>query len=170
MWGFYSNPMLPFFSGAKAVAANVPAPGERGDYTLAMFQADHPEFFSGADPPAPLLPENMLQIFINQANTSVLPSRWSDMWELAAGLYVAHFASLYLKTYNPGQSSANQTVMSATPTGLVSSAKMGDTSLNFDNTAITEGTKEWGAWNSTVYGQQLVTYARLIGMGGMYVI
>lgn len=170
MWGFYSNPMLPFFNGAKAVAANVPAPGERGDYTLAMFQADHPEFFSGADPPAPLLPENMLQIFINQANTSVLPSRWSDMWELAAGLYVAHFASLYLKTYNPGQSSANQTVMSATPTGLVSSAKMGDTSLNFDNTAITEGTKEWGAWNSTVYGQQLVTYARLIGMGGMYVI
>ncbi len=170
MWGFYSNPMLPFFNGAKAVAANVPAPGERGDYTLAMFQADRPEFFSGADPPAPLLPENMLQIFINQANTSVLPSRWSDMWELAAGLYVAHFASLYLKTYNPGQSSANQTVMSATPTGLVSSAKMGDTSLNFDNTAITEGTKEWGAWNSTVYGQQLVTYARLIGMGGMYVI
>lgn len=170
MWGFYSNPMLPFFNGAKAVAANVPAPGERGDYTLAMFQADHPEFFSGADPPAPLLPENMLQIFINQANTSVLPSRWSDMWELAAGLYVAHFAALYLKTYNPGQSSANQTVMSATPTGLVSSAKMGDTSLNFDNAAITEGTKEWGAWNSTVYGQQLVTYARLIGMGGMYVI
>lgn len=170
MWGFYSNPMLPFFSGAKAVAANVPAPGERGDYTLAMFQADHPEFFSGADPPAPLLPENMLQLFVNQANTSILPSRWSDMWELAAGLYVAHFAALYLKTYNPGQSSANQTVMSATPTGLVSSAKMGDTSLNFDNTAITEGTKEWGAWNSTVYGQQLVTYARLIGMGGMYVI
>ena len=51
MWGFYSNPMLPFFNGAKAVAANVPAPGERGDYTLAMFQADHPEFFSGADAP-----------------------------------------------------------------------------------------------------------------------
>lgn len=170
MWGFYSNPMLPLFNGARAAASNVPAPGESGDYTLAMFQTDHPEFFSGADPPAPLLPENMLQIFINQANTSVLPSRWSDMWELAAGLYVAHFAALYLKTYSTGQPSAGQTVTAATPTGLVSSAKMGDTSLNFDNTAITEGTKEWGAWNSTVYGQQLITYARLIGMGGMYVI
>lgn len=170
MWGFYSNPMLPFFNGAKAVAANVPAPGERGDYTLAMFQADHPEFFSGADPPAPLLPENMLQIFINQANTSVLPSRWSDMWELAAGLYVAHFAALYLKTYSTGQPSAGQTVTAATPTGLVSSARMGDTQINYDNSAITAGTAEWGTWNATTYGQQLITYARSIGMGGSYVI
>lgn len=170
MWGFYSNPMLPFFSGAKAVAANVPAPGERGDYTLAMFQADHPEFFSGADPPAPLLPENMLQIFINQANTSVLPSRWSDMWELAAGLYVAHFAALFLKTYQPGETTGSQTAAASAPSGLLSSAKMGDTSLTFDNSAIVEGTKEWGAWNATTYGQQLITYARMIGMGGMYVI
>lgn len=170
MWGFYNNPMLPFFNGAKAVAANVPAPGERGDYTLAMFQSDHPEFFSGADPPAPLLPENMLQIFINQANTSVLPSRWSDMWELAAGLYVAHFAALYLKTYSTGQPSAGQTVTAATPTGLVSSARMGDTQINYDNSAITAGTAEWGTWNATTYGQQLITYARSIGMGGSYVI
>lgn len=170
MWGFYSNPMLPFFNGAKAVAANVPAPGERGDYTLAMFRADHPEFFSGADPPAPLLPENMLQIFINQANTSVLPSRWSDMWELAAGLYVAHFAALYLKTYRMHSDNPSQAATAATPSGLVSSARMGDTQINYDNSVVTKGTEEWGTWNSTTYGQQLITYARSIGMGGSYVI
>lgn len=170
MWNLYDNPALPFFLAARATAANVPVSGEKGNYTLEMFLADRPEFFSGADPPEPLLPEKVLQAFIDQANDSILPSRWSSMWELAAGLYVAHFAALFLKTYQPGETTGSQTAAASAPSGLLSSAKMGDTSLTFDNSAIVEGTKEWGAWNATTYGQQLITYARMIGMGGMYVI
>ena len=108
MWPYdYINPMVPYFKGAKSVAANVPQPGERGNYTAEMFQTDFPQFYSAGDPPTPLLPDAMLQTFINQANDSVLPSRWGSMWRYAAGLYVAHFAAMYLKTYSPSSDSAS---------------------------------------------------------------
>lgn len=171
MWPYdYINPMIPYFRGAKAVAANVPQPGERGNYTTEMFQTDFPQFYSAGDSPTPLLPEAMLQAFIDQANDSVLPSRWGSMWRYAAGLYVAHFSAMYLKTYTDGSSSPAQAANNAAQVGVVKTASMGDTSISYDNSAITAGTEKWGTWNATQYGAQLVTMARMVGMGGMYAI
>ena len=171
MWPYdYINPMVPYFQGAKSVAANVPQPGERGEYTAEMFRTDFPQFYSTGDPPAPLLPEAMLQAFIDQANDRVLPSRWGSMWRYAAGLYVAHFSALYLKTYSPASGNAAEVSNGAAQVGVVKSATMGDTSISYDNSAVTAGTEKWGTWNATQYGAQLVTMARMVGMGGMYVI
>ena len=49
-------------------------------------------------------------------------------------------------------------------------ASMGDTSIKYDNEAVTLAMARWGSWNATQYGQQLISMARMIGMGGMYVI
>ena len=183
MWPYdHINPMIPYFEGAKQTAANVPQPEEHGDYTADMFQEDFPQFYNRAeasreesdDPPTvtvtSLLPDAMLQTFIDQANDSVLPSRWGSMWRYAAGLYAAHFAALYLKTYAPGSGNASQVATSAAQVGVVKNATMGDTSIGYDNSAVTAGTEKWGAWNLTQYGTQLVTMARMVGMGGMYCI
>lgn len=171
MWPYdHINPMIPYFEGAKQTAANVPQPEEHGDYTVEMFRTDFPQFYSTGDPQGPLLPEAMLQTFIDQANDSVLPSRWGSMWRYAAGLYAAHFAALYLKTYAPGSGNASQVSTSAAQVGVVKNATMGDTSIGYDNSAVTAGTEKWGAWNLTQYGTQLVTMARMVGMGGMYCI
>ena len=171
MWPYdYINPMVPYFQGAKSVAANVPQPGERGNYTTEMFQADFPQFYNAGDSPAPLLPDSMLQAFIDQANGSVLPSRWGSMWRYAAGLYVAHFSAMYLKTYSPSSGNAAEVANGAAQVGVVKSAAMGDTSISYDNSAVTAGTEKWGTWNATQYGAQLVTMARMVGMGGMYTI
>ena len=170
MWPYdYVNPMLPYFQGAKAVAANIPQPGEKGNYTAEMFQADFPQFFSKDEPVKSLMPEQMLQMFITQANDSVLPSRWGSMWRYAAGLYVAHFSAMYLKTYTPGSDAPAQAAANAAQVGVVKSASMGDTSISYDNSAITAGSEKWGTWNATQYGSQLVTLARQVGMGGMLV-
>lgn len=161
------------FMAAKAVAANIPQPGEHGAYTADMFLEDFPQFTKKAaeeDEPVSLVPEAMLNQFINQANDSVLPSRWGSMWRYVAGLYAAHFSALYLQTYAEASSSASQAAAGAQLVGAVKSASMGDTSISYDNSAITAGTEKWGAWNGTQYGQQLVTLARLVGMGGMYAI
>ena len=97
----------PYFSMARASAANMPYPGEHGDYTAELFQEDFPQFTRAGPEEGEktaaesLIPEKMLEIFISQANDSVLPSRWGSMWRYAAGLYTAHFAALYLKTYSP---------------------------------------------------------------------
>ena len=103
-------------------------------------------------------------------NDSVLPSRWGSMWRYAAGLYLAHFAAMYLKTYSQGSSGPSQAAAKAQPAGVIKSATMGDTTVSYDNSAVTIGTEKWGSWNATQYGQQLATLARQVGMGGMYVI
>lgn len=179
MWPSGSaNLMAPCFMAAKAAAANVPQPGEKGDYTAELFYKDFPQFTTGIPldqageekAATGLVPGHMLEIFIAQANDSVLPSRWGSMWRYAAGLYVAHFSALYLKAYSPGSGSTAQAAAGADQTGTVKSAAMGDTSISYDNSAITAGTEKWGTWNATQYGSQLVTMARMVGMGGMYAI
>ena len=170
MWRADGNPVSPLFQKQKAAAANVPHPGECGNYTVSMFQTDFPQFFENETESSFLGSPDMLRVFITQANDSVLPSRWGSMWRYAAGLYTAHFSTMYLKTYAPGASSRNQVVQGAAQAGVVKSATMGDTSISYDNSAVTAGTEKWGTWNATQYGQQLVTLARLVGIGGMYVI
>lgn len=179
MWpGEYGGSMTPYFMGARAAAANVSQPGEQGFYTAEMFQEDFPQFTKKAvseeDSDGPeeksLVPEKMLGQFICQVNDSVLPSRWGSMWRYAAGLYVAHFAAMYLKTYASGSDSSMQAAGGGDQMGVIKSASMGNTSISYDNSAITAGTQKWGAWNTTQYGAQLVTMARMVGMGGMLVI
>lgn len=174
MWqGGFTAPMGPYFESAARTAANVPQQAEKGEYTAEMFLKDFPQFsqtVSGEAAQESLVPEAILMTFLGQANDSVLPARWGSLWRYAAGLYVAHFSALYLKTYSPGSANALQAAASAEQTGVVKQASMGDTSISYDNSAVTAGTEKWGAWNATQYGQQLVTYARMVGMGGMYVI
>lgn len=168
------------FNGLKASAANIPLSNEKGTYTKEIFLNDFPQFTkiqepeseeTAADPEAvSIIPEAILQVFINNANSSILPSRYCDIWRYAAGLYTAHFSALYLKTYSEGSASPARAAASGQQAGLVSEATMGDTSIKYDNEAITAAMAKWGSWNSTQYGQQLVSMARLIGMGGMYVI
>lgn len=179
MWPYnYINPMAPYFQAAKAAAAHMPQPGEHGNYTPEIFSEDFPQFRRVSPPESEgeeekeesLVPEGILQSFIGQANESVLPSRWGGMWRYAAGLYVAHFCALYLKTYAPSSESAGQVAGNSAQVGVVKTATMGDTSISYDNSAITAGTEKWGAWNATQYGLQLVTMARQVGLGGVYVI
>ena len=177
MWPFegMANPMVPLFAGVRRTAANVPGPGEAGDYTLEQFQEDFPEFFEksvtvdGGAVYTPMLPESVLQMMIDSANKSVIPSRWGPDWRMAVGLFTAHLAALRLQTYADGSTQA-ATAGNSANTGIVKTASLGDTSLSYDNAATNAGTEKWGTWNLTRYGSQLATMARMIGIAGMYAI
>jgi len=159
------------FTGVIALAANMPASGEIGTYTKEMFLSDFPQFTkSGAEMKESLIPDGILEIFVDNANQSILPSRYCEMWRYAAGLYVSHFSTLYLKTYSDGSANAARAAEKGQQTGLISEATMGDTTVKYDNSAIMEAMAKWGSWNATQYGQQLISMARMIGMGGSYVI
>lgn len=178
------------FMAARTAAANIPCGKEQGDYTADLFYEDFPQFIKSVEKEADeieiestenlkealeiesvgLVPEGILNQFLAQVNDSVLPFRWGSMWRYAAGLYVAHFSAMYLQTYAQSSLNERQAAASAQQIGVVKTAAMGDTTVTYDNSAITSGTEKWGAWNTTQYGQQLVTLARMIGMGGMYVI
>ena len=158
----------PQFFGVRGLASNV-SHGPPGNYTEDMFHEDFPQFFSSKNGAA-LVPGAMLEEFIRQANAAVTPDRWPDSWRYAAGLYVAHYATLYLRTYADGSASPAQAAASGALVGVVKSATLGDSSVSYDTDALTKATADWGDLNATQYGQLLATKARLVGMGGTYVI
>ena len=84
--------MLGRFSGVRAAAANLGF--QQGDYTAEQFQADYPQFFNAEG--KSLLPPAMLSEIIRMANAAVQPDKWLESWRYAVGLYVAHYATLYL--------------------------------------------------------------------------
>ena len=83
----------PQFYGVRAAAANLG--NSAGNYTAEQFQEDFPQFFTGSG--ESLLPRTMLDEFIRQANAAIQPDKWLDGWRYAAGLYTAHYATLYLR-------------------------------------------------------------------------
>ena len=164
----FTNPLIPVFEGLKAVASGVSHQG-RGTYSRSSFLTDFPQFkdTNGSS----LVPDTMLNRFVAMANDTIFPDVWGYSYEYAAGLYVAHHCALYLKTYSLGGSpSAAAVAGNSDNVGVVKSATMGDTSVTYDNAAVTSGTEKWGTWNATQYGAQLVTLARSNGIAGSYVI
>ena len=154
------------FYGVKARAANIGT--SVGNYTLQQFQQDFPQFFNSEG--EPLLPETMLAEIINMANSSIQPDKWLEGWRYAAGLYVAHYTTLYLRTYSPSSESPAQAAASGALVGVVKSATLGDSSVSYDTSAVTKGTEDWGDLNATTYGQLLANRAKLIGMSGTLAI
>ena len=156
----------PQFRGVRETAANISR--ERGGYTAEMFREDFPQFYGPEGecwtPPA------ILEEFIRQANAAITPDKWLDGWRYAAGLYVAHQATLYLRTYAVSSPDGAHAAATGALVGVVKSAALGDSSVSYDTDALTKATADWGDLNATQYGQILATRARLAGMGGTYVI
>lgn len=156
----------PQFYGVRAAAANIGQ--SQGDYTAQEFQQDFPQFF--APDGVSLVPCSMLTEIINMANASVQPDKWLESWRYAVGLYVAHYATLYLRTYAQSSPTAAQAAASGALVGIVKSATLGDSSVSYDTSALTKGTENWGDLNATTYGQMLANRAKLIGAAGSYAI
>lgn len=164
-------PGKPQFWGVQAAAANLGY--GQGAYTAEMFQADFPQFFSKGSEEAPavsLVPPAMLEELICQANAAIQPDKWLEGWRYACGLYAAHYATLYLRTYAEGSDSPAQAAASGALVGVVQSAKLGQDSITYDTSALTRATEAWGDLNATQYGQLLAARARLAGMGGSCVL
>lgn len=156
----------PQFFGVKAAAANIGT--GVGDYTVEQFREDYPQFFNKEGTFLGSLP--MLEQIIQMANVSIQPDKWLDSWRYAVGLYVAHYVTLSLRGYAASNETPEQAAASGALVGVVKSATLGDASVQYDTTALTAGTEDWGDLNSTTYGQILANRAKLIGMAGTLVL
>lgn len=154
------------FAGVRAAASGL---GQTtGDYTTAQFKAEYPQFCDAEG--KCFLPDVQLEEIVKMANASIQPDKWLDSWHYAAGLYVAHYATLFLRTYAEHSATAAQAAASGALVGVAKSATLGDSSVTYDTSALTAGTESWGDLNATTYGQMLANRAKLIGAAGCYVI
>lgn len=156
--------------GLRGTASGI-VDGSPGAYTEAMFIEDYPPF-KNKETGECFVPSGMLATFLSMANDIVSPDRWGETWRMAAGLFVAHYATLYLKTIqnNPnGSTSIGNAAASGQMFGIVTSASLGDASVSYDTSAATNLTTNWGQWNLTAYGQQYASLAKMMCMGGCYI-
>jgi hypothetical protein len=156
----------------KALASNI-VEGEPGAYTLAMFYEDFPQFKKENTESEGFVPSTLMNMFIAMCNQTVSQARWEEMWRFACGLFVAHYVTAYLRQSRgnvDGSKSAAQVADSGALLGIVSSATLGDASVSYDTSNVTQATQNWGQFNLTSYGQQYASLARIYCIGGAYVI
>lgn len=114
---------------------------------------------------APTVPLAVIQSYLNLAYAALMWSRWRETWTLAMGWYIAHFLTLYLQSAGSPTNTAGQIAAQGLARGIrVSKAVDG---VSASNIALDFG--EWGAWALTIFGQQLITQARVIGAGAIYI-
>ena len=115
---------------------------------------------------APLVPLAVIQLYLNIAFVSLMSSRWREQWYQGMALYLAHYCALWLWTEGNPQSTANQVVANSLQAGLTISQSADGVSQGLK---LMEGMDNWGTWSQTQYGIQLVTLARVVGAGPIYV-
>ena len=163
---------------ARALASNIICSSNNDEYTIEMFLQYFPMFSKivkeegKEDRIEPIAPMAIMEEYLAMAKDAIQKGRWGAKWKMAMGLYIAHYLVLYLKSYSPASedNDPNSASASGTSIGNVSSATEGDQSISYDNGSLTEGTTLWGTWNATTYGQQLITEAKLLGLGGAVII
>jgi hypothetical protein len=113
------------------------------------------------------VPEAMLKLYLTLANSAVGYGRWIEYWELAMGLFIAHWASLWLQgTGAPGSPAAKVLEISHAK-GLRTSESVDSLSAGYDFSSVVQDLNGWAAWKLTTYGVQFATIGRLLGKGGM---
>jgi hypothetical protein len=112
-----------------------------------------------------LVPLVILNTYITLASASLVQARWLDSWTIGMGWFVAHYLTLLLQAQT-GDGSARAVASAGLAIGIKTSKEVGDVSVGI---SLIDGLKDWGAWQLTIYGQQLATIAAVIGMGPMVI-
>ncbi len=153
---YYPNDLLSLI----ADSANIKV-GENPEYTESEFYAFYPQFQGQ-------VPSSVVQSFINLASANLNIERWHESWKFGMALFVAHFLTLYVKTC--GTSSVPETnLASGNVRGIQSSKSVDGVSVSYDVSSVLTELDGWGSYKLTEYGIQLLTIARLLGKGNMYV-
>lgn len=156
----------------RDAASNV-RPGTNPAYTLSDFVAFYPQF--GAATPilpattgVPLVPDAVIQAYIDLAAVCIMETRWHSMWKIATSMFVAHFCTLWLESLASPDSGAAAVISAGQARGIIASESASDVSASYDN-SVANDLNGWAAWKLTSYGIQLATTAKIVGMGGMMV-
>lgn len=135
--------------------------GKNPEYTAEDFYAFYPQFKGQ-------VPDNVVDSFINLASANINIKRWNKSWEFGMALFIAHFLTLYVKTSGTVDDPQNN-LASGLVRGIQTSKSVDGVSVSYDVSAVLTELDGWGSYKLTEYGIQLLTMARLLGKGNMYV-
>lgn len=142
--------------------------GTNPPFLLGDFLSIYPQF-GPTSQGVYMVPEAILQAFIDMANSCIFEEAYGSMWAHCMGLFVAHFATLFLMGSADPNGGPAAVISAAKSRGLETSKSVDSVSVSIDYSAMTQDLAGWAAWTLTIYGVQLATLAKIVGKGGMYV-
>lgn len=163
----FVNPSDPEFevNGPEMFDGNVLTPTmAAGTFTLTQAVALDTQTVSMTIWNSPPIPFLVVKSYLFVALAALVQARWQEMWVMAIGLYVAHFLTLYAKSDGNPASPVGQIASQGLSSGITVAKAVGDVSVSYQPVP---GLELWAAWNLTTYGQQLATFAKVIGSGNM---
>lgn len=154
-----------------AGAANIRI-GENPEYTADDFLLMYPQF--GAKKQDGVLgisvvPSFVIDAWVKVAHASINKARYRDMWEIAMGFFIAHYLTLYLQTAANPNDPLGKIVNAGLAKGLQTSKSVSDISTSYDFGTVAKDFDGWGTYKQTAFGQQFITIARMVSIGGMVV-
>jgi hypothetical protein len=139
-------------------AANV-VYGTNPAYASTDFLAMYPKFTN-------IVPDGVVSAYIALANACLVQARYEETWTIVMGLFIAHFLTLYLQSDGIATPSAAQAAQQGLAKGIQIAKSVGDVSVSYQ---AVEGLDGWADFILTLYGQQFVRFAKVIGSGSMYI-
>jgi hypothetical protein len=115
---------------------------------------------------APIVPFAIINAYIYAAASSLVQARWLALWQMAMGLFVSHFLTLYARSDGNPNANIAQAAAQGLAFGIQTSKAVHDVSVSY---TLVGGLEGWGQWNLTVYGQILASYGKTVGSGSMLI-
>lgn len=116
-----------------------------------------------------LVPEVVEASFLELANNCVSQDRYGKMWNVAIGLFAAHFITLWLQSSKEAGTPADDVMAAAQAQGVVTSESADGLSYSMDTSMISQDIAGWAAFKLTTFGVQFASIGKLVGKGGMYI-
>ncbi|WP_301962255.1 DUF4054 domain-containing protein [uncultured Megasphaera sp.] len=154
--------------GIIANASNI-RHGDNPEYTKEDFLAMYPQFGAADDAGNPQIPDVVMDAWLKMAQAAISKARYGDMWDMAMGFFVAHWLTLYLQTAADADAPVGKIISAGLAKGLQTSKSAGDLSVSYDFSIVAGDFDGWGTYKYTMFGQQLITLAKVVSMGGMCV-
>lgn len=123
---------------------------------IVTFRQQYPEFKD-----IEVFPDPMVQLWLDLAKNILPMDRWQDLYDMGVCLVTAHHLVLAVRD----QKAADSGGTGGAFMGMVSSKSVDSVSVSYDFSAITMA--DIGHWGMTSYGVRLMTFARMVGAGGV---
>lgn len=117
----------------------------------------------------PFIPIIALLTYVNLAHYCVMITRYFATWQFMMALFVAHYATLYMRTESGPNDNPSQVASSGLTKGIITTRAAGDVSAGAQATMAANGYEDWGAWGETQYGEQFITIAKATNCGPVWV-
>lgn len=156
--------------GIIANASNIRTGGDNPEYTKEKFLESYPQFTKTDDDGNPVIPDVVIEGWLKLANAALSYARYREYWEMCMGLFIAHWLTLYLQGKANPEDSVQKIVNSGLAKGLQTSKSAAGLSVSYDFSVISGSDfSGWGTYKYTLYGQQFITIAKMLSIGGMTV-